>query len=73
MGRRSAEWKRSRSSERYSPLGADSLRRDVAVFERNMLLEASEDELVDPGDMIEDLGRFADPIPTVRGDMVVDQ
>ena len=37
----------------------DSLRRDVAVLEGNVLLEPGEDKLVDPGDVVEDLGCFA--------------
>ena len=51
----------------------DGLRRDVAVLEGNVLLEPGEDELVDPGDVIEDLGCFADSVPGIRGHMVVDE
>ena len=65
--------KRSRSSERYSPLGPTAFVEMWRVFERNVLLEPGEDELVDLGDVSEDLGRFADPIPTIRRDMMVDQ
>jgi hypothetical protein len=38
-----------------------------------VLLEAGEDELVDAGDMVEDLACLPDPVPVVRGDMAVDE